>query len=138
MFEFKSMRNSELMRDYRHVLKTALSCLGFCSQEVAIKKMLAECRPRYDVTFDYALRMMQLMLRDGKSCPAKGLKVEMWKEIACHVNETMERRHCSLHKAVALVLAEKRASRYFLSYKQAAKIIHYEQQKGRHSRPCRA
>lgn len=104
MFKHKKMRNQEL-----------------------INKTLQSCRPKYDVSFDYALRMMYVMIRDGKPCPARRKnKQEMWKEIRAHVVRTQKRRNCTIAEAVASVLAEQKASRYFLSYKQASKIIYHE------------
>lgn len=115
------------MGDYRRFLSEAYTSGTYNGREQLIRTMLLSCRPRYDVSYDYALRMMHTMLRDNKECPAKGMKRRMWQEIKQHVESVIARRQCPIADAVAEVLATKRASRYFLSYKQASKIIYHEQ-----------
>lgn len=67
------------------------------------------------------------MVRDGKPCSRRSkLKRQMWEEISLHVRRVMHRRKCTIAEAVATVLAEQKASRYFLSKKQASKIIYHE------------
>ena len=71
--------------------------------------------------------MMYQMVRDGKPCSRRSkLKRQMWEEISLHVRRVMHRRKCTIAEAVATVLAEQKASRYFLSKKQASKIIYHE------------
>lgn len=109
MFEHKIMRNQELMANWQRSLKKAIET------------------NRYDVSYDYALRMMYQMVRDGKPCSRRSkLKRQMWEEISLHVRRVMHRRKCTIAEAVATVLAEQKASRYFLSKKQASKIIYHE------------
>ncbi len=126
MFDNKTMRNTELMRDYRRIMASDLASGGYVLQKELIRRVLTNSRPYYDATFDHALRMMQRMVRDGKPCNSKGIRREMWEEIKLHVEEVVSRRGCNLADAVAIVLAEKRASRYFLSVKQAYKVILHE------------
>ena len=135
MYELKTMRNQELMRDYRRYLREAMQSGGEINNEKVINRVLTECRPSYDVSYDYARRMMHVMIECCQPCPAKGIKRLMWEEICMKVKLHMSARKCSLSKAIATVLMEKKASRYFLSYKQAAKIIFYERT---HRRLCRA
>lgn len=137
MYVFKHMRNNELMNDYRRCLSAAITGNSYTSRESLIRTVLATSRPKFDVSYDYALRMMQAMVRDGKPCPLKGVrKRQMWNEFMTHVKEVLSHRRCSLADAVATVLAEKNASRYYLSYKQASKIIYHELQNRRGG--CRA
>lgn len=137
MYVFKHMRNHELMNDYRRCLSAAIARNSYTSRENLIRTVLATSRPKFDVSYDYALRMMQTMVRDEKPCPLKGVrKRQMWNEFMMHVKEMLDRRRCSLADAVATVLAEKNASRYYLSYKQASKIIYNELQTRRSG--CRA
>lgn len=127
MFKHKKMRNQELMHDFKQHLAHAFEQGDYRTREELINKTLQSCRPKYDVSFDYALRMMYVMIRDGKPCPARRKnKQEMWKEIRAHVVRTQKRRNCTIAEAVASVLAEQKASRYFLSYKQASKVIYHE------------
>ena len=127
MLKQKKMRNQELMQDFKQHLAHAFEQGDYRTREELINKTLQSCRPKYDVSFDYALRMMYVMIRDGKPCPARRKnKQEMWKEIRAHVVRTQKRRNCTIAEAVASVLAEQKASRYFLSYKQASKIIYHE------------
>lgn len=129
MYVFKHMRNHKLMNDYRRCLSAAIARNSYTSRENLIRTVLATSRPKFDVSYDYALRMMQTMVRDEKPCPLKGMrKRQMWNEFMIHVKEMLSRRRCSLADAVATVLAEKNASRYYLSYKQASKIIYHELQ----------
>lgn len=135
MFENKIMRNQELIGNWRRCLKDAFDSDGYDCRDNVIDKALACGKPRYDVSYDYALRMAQQMVRDGKPCPLSNrLKKLMWEEICGHVREAMRSRHYTLARALAFVLAEKRASRYFISRKQASKIIYYEKHNNRNSR----
>ena len=87
MFEHKIMRNQELMANWQRSLKKAIETNRYDSRYNVIDRALRGGTPRYDVSYDYALRMMYQM---------------------------------------ATVLAEQKASRYFLSKKQASKIIYHE------------
>ncbi len=127
MFEHKTIRNRELMSTWRESLKATFDADSYESRDALVKAVLTAGTPRYDVSYDYAVRMMYWMVRDGKPCPARGrLKKEMWEEICGHVRRTIKQRGCTIPEAVATVLAEQKASRYFLSKKQASKIIYYE------------
>lgn len=126
MFQHKFLRNHRLLADYRRHLSSALAEGRYSNREQLVREVLLENRPPYDVSFDYALKVMYKMLRDKQECPARGLKRRMWLELQGHVEECLRRRNCSIADAVAKVLAEQRASRYFLSYKQASKIIYHE------------
>ncbi len=135
MYESKTKRNQELMCDYRRYLRAAMQSGGRIDTEEVINRVLKECTPRYDVSYDYTRRMMHTMIECGQPCPAKGIKRLMWEEICTKVKLYMSARKYSLPDAITTVLREKRASRYFLSYKQAAKIIFYERT---HRTNCRA
>lgn len=127
MFENKIMRNQELIGNWRRCLKDAFDSDAYDCRDTVIDKALTCGRPRYDVSYDYAMRMAQCIVRDGKACPVSNpLKRQMWEEICGHVREAMRSRGYTLARALAYVLAEKRASRYFISRKQASKIIYYE------------
>lgn len=127
MFEHKQMRNRELAAEFKRRLSGAFTSGNYQTREGLIDQMLRESRPKYDVSYDYAVRVMYAMVRDGKPCPARrSNKQAMWEEIRRHVERVMDKRRCSIPEAVATVLAEQKASRYFLSYKQASKIIYHE------------
>ena len=127
MFEHKIMRNQELMANWQRSLKKAIETNRYDSRYNVIDRALRGGTPRYDVSYDYALRMMYQMVRDGKPCSRRSkLKRQMWEEISLHVRRVMHRRKCTIAEAVATVLAEQKASRYFLSKKQASKIIYHE------------
>ncbi len=127
MHENKTMRNRELMRDYRRELREAFENSTYETREKLINGMLAKSRPRFDVSYEYAVRMMNTMIRDGKPCPMRRpRKQAMWNEIREHVERIVNRRKCPIYKAVAIVLAEQTASRYYLSYNQASKILYHE------------
>ncbi len=139
MFESKIMRNNELMRDYRRTVKEVLAAGQELNREKAIRKMLTESTPNYHVSYNWAMRLMHDMIEQRKPCPAKGVKREMWEEIKRHVETYMDRHGKNLADAVTATLINKRASRYFLSYKQASKIIYHECNKNRNSNSsCRA
>lgn len=132
IYKNKSLRNAQLLSDWqcavdcdRHDGRTR------CKGEI-LRQVLTECRPSYDVSYDYALEMMRRMLRDGKACPARSdAKRQMWHEIAESVRAVVAERHMTIADAVAYVLSERRASRYFLTVKQAYKIIRYETERHR-------
>ena len=127
MFEHKIMRNQELMSSWRQYLKRVMDSEAYKGRGEVIDGVLAGGTPRYDVSYDYAVRVMYWMLRDHRPAPCRrSLKRQMWEEISRHVRRTIERRGCSIPEAVAVVLAEKKASRYFISQKQASKIIYHE------------
>lgn len=135
MFEHKTLRNQELMSTWRESLKSTFDAGSYEGRDALVKAVLTAGKPRYDVSYDYAVRMMYEMLRDGKPCPARSrLKKQMWEEIGEHVRRTMSQRNCTIPEAVATVLAEQKASRYFLSKKQASKIIYYESSNSRSRR----
>ncbi len=135
MFEHKTLRNRELMSTWRERLKSTFDAGNYESRDALVKAVLTAGTPRYDVSYDYAVRMMYEMVRDGKPCPARGrLKKQMWEEIGEHVRRTVSQRNCTIPEAVATVLAEQKASRYFLSKKQASKIIYYESHNNRNRR----
>ena len=136
MFQHKLLRNHRLLADYRRHLSSALSEGRYSNREQLVREVLRENRPPFDVSFDYALKVMYKMLRDKQECPARGLKRKMWLELQGHVEACMLRRNYTIAEAVAKVLAEQRASRYFLSYKQASKIIYHER-KNRSRSICR-
>lgn len=105
MFEHKIMRNQELMANWQRSLKKAIET------------------NRYDSRYN----VIDRALRGGKPCSRRSkLKRQMWEEISLHVRRVMHRRKCTIAEAVATVLAEQKASRYFLSKKQASKIIYHE------------
>ena len=115
MFEHKIMRNQELMANWQRSLKKAIETNRYDSRYNVIDRALRGGTPRYDVSYDYALRMMYQMVRDGKPCSRRSkLKRQMWEEISLHVRRVMHRRKCTIAEAVATVLAEQKASRYFL------------------------
>lgn len=131
MFEHKIIRNQELIQNWRRCLKEAFDTDAYDCRDNVLERALTHGTPRYDVSYDYALRMVYCMVRDGKPCPVTNpLKRMMWEEICRHVRRTAERRGYKLADALATVLAEKKASRYFISKKQASKIIYHE----RHNR----
>ena len=111
MFEHKIMRNQELMANWQRSLKKAIETNRYDSRYNVIDRALRGGTPRYD----------------GKPCSRRSkLKRQMWEEISLHVRRVMHRRKCAIAEAVATVLAEQKASRYFLSKKQASKIIYHE------------
>lgn len=135
MFEHKIMRNQELMSSWRRGLRQTLDANAYKDRNQVIDGVIAGGNPRYDVSYDYAVRVMYRMLRDHRPAPySRPLKRQMWEEISSHVRRTMAKRGCSIPEAVAAVLAEQKASRYFISRKQASKIIYHEM---RCSRSCR-
>ena len=136
MFKHKTLRNNELMLNWRASLRHTFESADALTRTGVIDNMLEGSRPRYDVSYEYAVRVMYRMIRDGLPCPARGpMKRQMWEEISRHVRRTMELHHCPIPEAVARVLAEQKASRYFLSRKQASKIIYHERnnRRNRHS-----
>lgn len=120
------MRNQELMHDFKQHLAHAFEQGDYRTREELINKTLQSCRPKYDVSFDYALRMMYVMIRDGKPCPPAGKQTGNVERNSRTCRPHAKRRNCTIAEAVASVLAEQKASRYFLSYKQASKIIYHE------------
>lgn len=115
MFESKTTRNTELMRDYRRTVKEILASGQELCRERAIREMIA----------------------NGKPCPAKGLRRKMWEEFRQHVEGYMQ-KGAKLADAVMATMLNKRASGYFITYKQASKIIYHETEKNRHRCPHRA
>lgn len=80
MFEHKIMRNQELMANWQRSLKKAIETNRYDSRYNVIDRALRGGTPRYDVSYDYALRMMYQMVRDGKPCSRRSkLKRQMWR-----------------------------------------------------------
>ena len=138
MFESRTMRNAELMSDYRRVIRETLeSGKEICHEEV-IRRTLATSRPRYHLSHEWASRMMHKMIVKGEECPAKGIRRMMWEEFKKKVVDYIATHNSGIHDAVTAIIIGKRASGYFLSYKQASKIIYHEISKNRRNRSASA
>ena len=80
MFEHKIMRNQELMANWQRSLKKAIETNRYDSRYNVIDRALRGGTPRYDVSYDYALRMMYQMVRDGKLWISRGASVAVFPE----------------------------------------------------------
>lgn len=70
MFEHKIMRNQELMANWQRSLKKAIETNRYDSRYNVIDRALRGGTPRYDVSYDYALRMMIRWCATASHAPA--------------------------------------------------------------------
>ncbi len=123
--DLRKQRDREFVALYRKkVAQRFLSKKEIVRKEL-IAEVLAEGRPYYHVGFEYALSVVSRMKRGLSICHKKSLRRKMWMEIMGHVDTLMMRRpHYKLSEALAIVLAEYRASQFFMSHEYARKYLY--------------
>lgn len=111
-----SLRDAELLHDYREKLREAMKNGEEINRRKIIRAVLTECSPHYYLSFDQANNMMSRISTHGFTNNRLSLKQQMWLEIFEKMQKEMERHpYLARHAALARVLLNGRASRYFIS-----------------------
>ncbi len=122
MFESLETRDRDFLRTYSRLRKRCRGERLTASQ--LVKRAVETEAPSYYVTFDYAYRMLRL-LRNGR-IPRRysDIKRQQWEEIKNRVDSTRKRyRMRDDSSALSLVLADGRASRFFISPAYALRLL---------------
>ncbi len=126
------MRDAELLRDYREKLAEAMKTGGEINRQEIVRAVILGCRPRYYLNFDQAYNVMSEIKTHGLPCRKLTLKQQMWMEIYGKVKQLIEQHpNLAVHAALARVLLNERASRYFISEDYAYKRLYRVQNSAR-------
>lgn len=118
-------RNRDLLRAARAIY--AASPVPMSQQELAAQAARSQA-PCYYVTYDYALRVLSRMRRGGRP-DGDELRQRMYAEMEAKAAEIQRRRpQATLGQAVASVLAECRASAFFVKGKTVENLMSLKRQ----------
>lgn len=78
--------------------------------------------PFYYCTYTYALRVLRVM-RHGRLTMQNDRRAQMFREILKRCEKKMIRFDCDLQEALVMVLAEGRASQFFISDSTAERLV---------------
>lgn len=135
--ELTTLRNRALWNDFYRTRNEWFDKHLIFTKRQLLTHVLNNCRPHYYVTFDYAARQASRLIRSKRSGRRLSVKQQMWYEIASKVARLMLMgRARSISQALTEVLVSSRASRYFLSYSQARRIINEESRRHSARRRC--
>lgn len=126
----RRLRDEDFMQACRRVISATK---GNLTEADVAARAAAGPAPAYYVSFDYALRRLRGMGR-GKErlrCPASRRRME---EIAERVERMMRRHGISDSEALQRVLAEGRASSFFLSAGSARRFYQNARQRRKNNR----
>ena len=131
-YTLRKERDRELIAFYKQTLKQWLNAKKEFTKRELIEYVITHGKPRYHLGFDYSLRMIKTVLK-LEIPPAKPtLHQQMWIEISSKVDKTLKKHDkMNWHQALAEVLAFNRASRFFISYQYAKRIINEIQNNSR-------
>ncbi|MEF9924208.1 MAG: hypothetical protein RR061_07545 [Muribaculaceae bacterium] len=123
--KLREERDRELVRIYKEQLVFHFQHDEKLLRANVIKDVIKNGKPRYHVCFEYALRVLSLIKRNGDVPARMSIRRMMWYEILGHVDGLMQHHeNYSLSDALAIVLRERRASQFFITTKYANKIIY--------------
>ena len=119
------MRNRELVASYKRFLKEEYEKGGAVNRMRVIERVVYESRPRFHVSFEHAYKVLSTIRHHGFGGFRLTLRQEMWRELWNYVEAEMrERPYLNLGHALSRVLAEKRASRFYLSPSYCYKYLY--------------
>lgn len=128
-FILRELRDKELYSNYCRIRKVWIDEGKSFSRKEILVYVLENCQPRYHFTFDYARRLIRCFGEPVKLKSGATLHQQQWNEISNKVHEYRTKfPRKSLSDAVQEVLAFGRASKYFITYNYAKRII-YEMDK---------
>ena len=117
-------RDARLWRDYYNTRNEWYDSHRIFTEEELINHVITHCHPPYHITYDYALRITKILLEEHRNPARLTLKQQMWFEFAAKVHALLDRRkNGDLESAVADVLAQGKASRYFITRHSARRIL---------------
>lgn len=117
-------RDAQLWRDYYNTRNNWYDTHRIFTEKELISYVITHCRPPYHLTYDYALRIAKILLNKQQNPSLMTLKQQMWYEFTGLVKDYLQRHPKSeIETAVSEILAHCRASRYFISFHTARRII---------------
>ncbi|MBQ7942290.1 MAG: hypothetical protein IJ328_07805 [Muribaculaceae bacterium] len=124
--ELLAMRDNELTSAYKKFLKEEFLKGGKINRRKVIERTITESRPHFHVSFEHAYKVLSTIRNHGtKNCFKLTLHQQMWQELLTLVEEELTSRpYLSMGHALSRVLAEKRASRFYLSHDYCYKRLY--------------
>ncbi len=128
--ELLALRDRELTSAYKKFLKEEFLKGDKINRRQVIERTIHESRPHFHVSYEHAYKVLSSIRNHGAPQSFKlTLHQQMWQELLLLVEEEMNAHpYLSMGHALSRVLAEKRASRFYLShnycYKRLYKIEH--------------
>ena len=115
--ELLALRDSELTSAYKRFLKEAFRKGGKINRKQVVERTIHESRPHFHVSYEHAYKVLSTIRNRGaKSAFRLTLHQQMWQELLSLVEEEMKQHpYLNMGHALSRVLAEKRASRFYLS-----------------------
>lgn len=129
--ELLALRDRELMAAYKKVLKEEFEKGERINRSDIVNRVIHESHPHFHVSYEHAYKVLSSVRNHGTQGFRLTLRQQMWHELNMLVNEEMQARpYLSMSHALSRVLAEKRASRFYIShdycYRKLYKIENHE------------
>lgn len=113
--KMKHMRDKEFLDMYHEALMLMTSSGVANARRAAILYTIYNGKPHYHVSYERAYLLVCRILKSG-NVPIQNPRLRaMWGEIAGHVRHLVNDRGISISKAVEFVIANCRASRFYIS-----------------------
>ena len=116
---FRIARDEEFIRAYNEALSLMIRRGVAHPRRSAIRFTIYNTQPRYHVSFERAYVVVCRLLRLPVKPVPQTLRGQMWLEIASRVAMLVDDRQVSIAAALEFVLANCRASRFFVSEQYA-------------------
>lgn len=114
--ELLAMRDRELIAAYKKFLKEEFEKGTPVNRREIINRVILESRPHFHVSYEHAYKVLSTIRNSSNRIFRKTLRQQMWQELLSLVeDEIRERPYLNLGHALSRVLAEKRASRFYIS-----------------------
>ncbi len=126
----KEERDRDLYAAYTRALTSQDKRRGQVSRGALIRQAINSVAPRFYITYEEARRNVKRVMSGRQPRCASPLRIAMYNDLSNLVASYL-RRHPSLdfNRALAAVLGEKQAPRFYITERSALLII-YEKQKG--------
>lgn len=111
----KNQRDRDFIKICRQIISESREALT--AAEVAMAAAMRPA-PEFYISYNHALRKISRMRRHGFNESAEG-NAAIYKDLNSRAEEVMKKRSCSLAEALALVLAQGNAPRFYLTPKTA-------------------
>lgn len=123
--ELLEMRNRELVASYKKKLKEEYAKNGAVNRRKVVERVIHESHPRFHVSYEHAYKVLSSGRRHRFNGFRLSLRRQMWLELLDLVEAEMrERPYLNMGHALSRVLAEKRASRFYLSPEYCYKYLY--------------
>lgn len=123
--ELLELRNKELVDSYKRILKDEYAKNSVVNRRKVVDRVIHESHPHFHVSFPHAYKVLSTIRHHGSKGFRQTLRQQMWHELYLLVIDEMRRLPLlSFGNAISRVLAEKRASRFFLSHDYCYKFLY--------------